>query len=107
MEYLSMIKLICKKVEFYSRNDESAFFEWIAKIRVIKKWEGVGDEIHLYVPKTIVSKTSLRDLMALFFRYKINMRQLQQLVNDKNRDFFMNTKKYWYKRIFGNIEVPL
>lgn len=39
-----MIKLVCKRVIFYSQNDESAFFEGIAKIRGIKKWEGIGDE---------------------------------------------------------------
>jgi hypothetical protein len=102
-----MIKLICKKVKFYSQNDESAFFEWIAKIRVIKKWEGVGDEIHIYLQKTIVSKTAIRDLTALLYRYKIDMSQLQQIVNDKNITFFKDPKKYWYTKIFGKMKYSI
>lgn len=102
-----MIKLICKSVTFYSRNDESAFFEWIAKIKGIKRCEGVGNEIHIYLLKTNISRTCIRDLTALFYRYKINMRQLQQLVNDKNRSYFVDKKMYWYKKVFGDIENPM
>jgi hypothetical protein len=100
-----LIKLICKRVMFYSQNDESVFFEWISKIRVIKKWEGVGDEIHLFLARSNVSNVGLRDLTALFRRYKINMHQLQPLVNDKNRQSYMDKNKYWYKKVFGNPEI--
>lgn len=85
-----MIKLICKKVIFFSQNDESAFFEWISKIKGIKKWEGVGDEIQLYLPKSAVSNRCLRDLNALFRRYDIDQLQLQPLISDKNRQRFIN-----------------
>jgi hypothetical protein len=97
-----MIKLICKRVRFYSINDELSFDDWISRINGIKKWEGVGDEIHLYLPRKTVSMTCLRDLTALFYRYKIDMKQLRQFVNDKNRQWYMNEKKYWYKKVFGD-----
>jgi hypothetical protein len=94
-------KLICKRVIFYSRNDESAFIDWLSGIRGIKKWEGVRDEIHVYVPKSTISNTCLRELTALFFRYKIDMRQLQQFVNDNNRQWYARETAYWHRGVFG------
>jgi hypothetical protein len=85
-----MTKLVCKRVTFYSQNDEDAFFEWISKIRGIKRWEGVGDEIHLYLPKSTTSNKCLRELMSLFSRYNVDRRQLQPLLNDKNRQLYMD-----------------
>ncbi len=35
-----MPKLICKQVMFYSENDELMFFEWISRIKGIKRWTG-------------------------------------------------------------------
>jgi len=100
-----MPKLICKQVMFYSENDELIFFEWISRIKGIKRWQGVSDEIHLFLPKSTVSATCLKDLTALFFRYKINMRQLQQFVNTKNKQWYMDKNKYWYEEVFGNPKI--
>ena len=84
-----MTKLVCKRVMFYSQNDEDAFFEWISKIKGIKRWEGVGDEIHLYFPKSATSNKCLRELMSLFYRYNVDRRQLLPLINDKNRQSYV------------------
>jgi hypothetical protein len=101
-----MIKLICKRVSFYSLNDELAFDEWINKIKCIKKFEGIGDEMHLYVHKSYISQTCLREILSLFYRYHIEMRQLQQLATSKNREWFENKHKYWYKSVFGEVKKP-
>ncbi len=79
-----MVKLICKKVLFYSSGDEDIFFEWISKIKSIKKFEGVGDELHLYLRSSRISDKGLRELSALFHRYSIDTKQLQQFINEKN-----------------------
>lgn len=93
-------KLICKKTKYFSQNDEAAFFEWIAKIKCVKKLNGVGDELHLYIPKKTVSDSCLRELLALFYRYKVNMKQLRIFLNDDNREWFMKETKYWYRGVF-------
>jgi hypothetical protein len=95
-----MIKLICKRVTFYSPNDEGAFFEWISKIRGIKKWEGVRDEIHIYLPKSTISNKCLRELMSLFYRYNVDRRQLQPLLNDKNRQWYVNDKPSGHHNVY-------
>jgi hypothetical protein len=73
---LRMVKLICRKVVFNSEGDELSYFEWISRIRAVSRWEGVGDEIHLYLPRAAIPQKSLRELVALFYRYNIDMRQL-------------------------------
>ena len=83
-----MVKLICKRVKFYSHGDEDVFFAWISKIKVIKKYEGVGDELHLYVASSKISDKGLREISALFYRYNINMEQLQQFINEKNSQWY-------------------
>jgi len=97
-----MQTLICKQVEFYSPNDETAFFEWLKKIRCIQEVAGISDEIHLKIPSKQVSDKCLRDLIAVFKRYQIDMKQLAQFLDDSNKTWFQaNTKTFWYKKVFG------
>jgi hypothetical protein len=66
-------------VLFYSQADESAFFHFANSINAVKRVEGVGDSILLQVSSR-PSQKSLRDLSALFQRYRIsNKAQLQAL----------------------------
>lgn len=97
------IILICKRTTFYSLKDEDAFFEWIKKIECIEKFEGVYDELHLYIACIDLHDDDLRDLIALFYRYRIKqMSQLKIFLNKKNQDwFYANKQTYWWKRIFG------
>ena len=98
------IVLICKKVTFYSLKDEDAFFEWIKKIDCIDEFTAAYDELYLHIACKDLHDHDLRDLLALFHRYKIrNMKQLGMFLNDENKKWFYGNKKaYWYKRIFGS-----
>jgi len=94
--------LKCKSVWYHSTIDEDLFFEWISKISSIIKFDGVGDELYLYFNTTRISDGDLRELLALFYRYKIDMKQLAVFLNKKNQSwFFENRKAYWYRRVFG------
>jgi hypothetical protein len=66
--------LDCKRVRFYSDADESAFFAFARSIKGVKSVEGVGASILLHVGAR-PSQQSLRDLDALFLRYRIRGRQ--------------------------------
>ena len=97
-----MPTLICKRVTFYSQNDETAFFEWLKRINCIGEIKGVGDELHLQILRKQISDANLRDLIAIFERYKIDMKQLAQFLNDKNKVWFKeNSKAFWLKKVFG------
>ena len=72
-----MPSLTCKRVLFYSQADESAFFHFANSIKAVRRVEGVADSILLHVSSR-PSQASIRDLSALFQRYRIsNQAQLQ------------------------------
>lgn len=97
-----MIRLDAKRVSFASPLDEEMFFSWIRSIKAVKRYYGDGIYIVLEVDERRVSEMALRELLALFDRYKISMRQLKQLETPKNRKWFKDRKNYWYKRVFGH-----
>ncbi|MDX5364803.1 MAG: hypothetical protein LPK88_00115, partial [Alphaproteobacteria bacterium] len=94
-------------VTFYSENDEAAFFEWLSRISCISKLTGEGYELRLQINRTRISDGNLRELIAVFTRYKIDMRQLAQFLTEKNRGWFKdNPDAYWHKKIFGRNISP-
>jgi hypothetical protein len=94
--------LVAERVVFCSDLDESAFFKWLENIKCVKGVGGVGDAIHITVVTKQVDECGLRELLALFKRYKISMGQLGAFDNPGFSDWFHNKKAYWYKQIFGN-----
>lgn len=94
--------LICKSVRFYSNKDEDAFFEWIKKIDCIDEISAAGKELYLHVCADDIHDYDLRDLLALFYRYKIDMKQLSRFLTEDNKKWFYDNKKvFWHKKVFG------
>ena len=94
--------LTCKKVKYYSRKDEDAFFEWIKKTTCIEKISAQYDELYLHVASIDLHEYDLRELPAIFCRYKIDMTQLSRFLNKSNEEwFFKNKRAYWHKKVFG------
>jgi len=76
-----MLTLTCKRVRFYSQADEAAFFHFVNSIKAVRRVEGVSDSILVHVSSR-PSQESVRDLVALFQRYRIsNKEQLQTLAD--------------------------
>jgi hypothetical protein len=88
---------------FYSSTDEDLFFEWIKRIPFIKDFKGVGKNLFLYFNSKKVKFHDLRELLALFYRYKINMTELAIFLNKQNKEWFYDNKHaYWHKKVFGS-----
>lgn len=96
-----MPEIRCKKVKFYSKGDEDTFFDWAHKIPAIKKVFGEVDEIVLSIGSTCIEDNSLRELIALFYRYKLPIEQLAIFKNTSNQEWFQNQNRFWYSDIFG------
>lgn len=96
----SMPKLECRRVVFYSEADEAGFFAALQSIRAIRQIEGIGDTIYLTVPGRL-SEESLRGLIGVLHRYKVEMRQLAQFENASNTEWLRHPKAYWRAGIFG------
>jgi hypothetical protein len=93
--------LECLRVTYCSQNDEKAFFEWVGRIRCVTSRSGAGDTLCLHVRQRRIPDGDLRDLLALFTRYRIGMKQLAQFESDGNRSWFTDPEKYWHTRVFG------
>jgi hypothetical protein len=94
-------ELIITGPRFFSRGDEKAFFDWLQCISCVERVE--GDLRHLRVTlKKKPSNPELREMIALLYRYRINMRPLAALKNDHNAAWFdADSSNFWHVRVFG------
>lgn len=95
-----MIELECKNVVFYSPQDESAFFVWSQAIPAVSGVVGRHRSIILTVKSKRIPDSSLRELLALFHRYRISLRQLAQFRNTTNQAWFASPASYWFRSVF-------
>lgn len=91
-----MIKIDTSPVRYYSQLDEKSFFEWAMEIPCVKSIEGG----FLHISSKRLSEPNLRDLLAIMYRYKMPMGQLQLFCNSTNEHWFKSEKAYWYKSVF-------
>ncbi len=95
------LQLKATLVTFLSEGDEVAFFEWINKIQAVRKCQGIGDTIFIDVDNSSVDAHVVREFLALFFRYGIDMQQLRCFDTPEYAHWFRATEKYWHGRVFG------
>ncbi|MGA9530666.1 MAG: hypothetical protein WBQ73_02135 [Candidatus Babeliales bacterium] len=101
MNYKNDNVLVCKKVKFYCHKDEDAFFNWIKKIECIDQTSAAGDELFLHVASQELHDQDLRDLIGLFYRYNIDMKQLARFLTNENKTWFYDNKKaFWHQKVF-------
>jgi hypothetical protein len=97
----TIVEIEAVGVRFFSPSDESAFFEWLDKLQFVEKYEGRGRTLYISVNSSIVDEDGLRELLALFRRYGVGMRQLVMFDRDDFAHWFRNKQAYWYNDIFG------
>lgn len=88
--------ITCKRIKYFSKLDEDMFFAWIKSISCIEKFEAAHDELYLDLVDKELSYDDMKNLMALLYRYKINMQQLQPFITENNK----TAMKGWEKQIF-------
>ena len=93
--------LTCKRVHYGSQGDETAFFDWIKRISCVTQFEGSGDILYLHVSRNRISDANLRELLALFSRYHVPMKQLAQFETTRNRIWFTRPGTYWFARVWA------
>ena len=95
------IELRASEVRFYSVGDESAFFGWLRSLPCVERFEGRGRVLHLWINARRVDEDALRELLALFHRYGVDLTQLAVLDRDEFADWFRREDAYWHEAIFG------
>lgn len=102
MKKQDIVKLEMSPVgPWYSTLDETAFFEWLDKLNCVKKYEGRGSILTIEVLSSELTQQELLELIAIFYRYKVDVKQLAIFDREEFSDWFRYKKAYWYKRIFG------
>jgi hypothetical protein len=83
---------------FFSVEDEDYFFKWIYSLAAFKDMKGAGRELRLTLKSSRLSKKDQRKLLAVFFRYNIDMRVLRTLLEPAEQ---WPSKAFWFKTVFG------
>ena len=96
MSKKSIVTLRARSVRFLSRHDEAAFFHWLRAIEEFASVRGDGDAIVIDVEKDKIGADALRELIALFHRYDIEMRQLRAFETRSNKSWLANERAYWH-----------
>jgi hypothetical protein len=47
--------------------------------------EGFGEELYIDVDRSKLTEMDLREMLALFYRYNIDMKQLELFLSDENK----------------------
>jgi hypothetical protein len=98
-----MTTLIATEVLYFSRGDEDSFFAWLKRIGCVREVRGIGYELLIDVDEGSLSDGDLRELLALFHRYRVDMKQLRQLATDANAHWFRDdSEMYWHGAVFGS-----
>lgn len=93
------VRLSCGGTRFGSCLDEKHLFTWAEELSCFERW----DSDTMVLRTGDISEEELRELLALFWRYRIPMRQLAQFETDSNRHWFSSPTTYWYGQVFeGN-----
>ncbi len=79
-----MIRIDTSPVRYWSYLDEKSFFEWAQQIPCVTSVAGG----FLHVRSKRISEANLRDLIAIMYRYKLPMQQLEQFCNEGNEHWF-------------------
>lgn len=85
---------------YFSQNDETAMFEWLGRMAVLRDVTGEGHDLIIRL-KRAPTDNQLRDLLALFFRYQMDMRPLAILRTTRNEGWFADQGGYWFDAVFG------
>jgi hypothetical protein len=96
-----MPQLIAPGPTFYSQTDEASFFARLESIPGVVRVVGEHRSLIVTLRSAGLSKSALRELLALYFRYNLPMKALARFETLQNALWFCEPKMFWYKKVFG------
>jgi hypothetical protein len=93
-----LTRLDCSNITFFSPLDERGLFDWARGIPGFVRWY----QDTLVMQPSPIPDESLRELLALFQRYRIPMQQLAQFRTGSNERWFLNPSAYWHEHVFNH-----
>ncbi len=97
----NVVELQADSVVFYSRQDEASFFAWLQQLPCVVEVAGKGRILHIQVDRQRVDDEALTELLALFYRYQVDMRQLRVFEERRFARWFRRREGYCHDAVFG------
>lgn len=98
------VEIRIKWPSLHSQRDEVALLNWLQSISGVCS-RSEGRYLVISARRKRLSDAALRDLLGLFYRYRLPMRQLAVFLTARNRTWFASPDKYWHKRVFSVTDV--
>lgn len=96
------VELQATEVMFFSQGDEAAFFGWLESLPFVERIEGRGRTLFIKIDSSAIDEDGLRELLALFRRYGVDMAQLIAFDREEFVEWFCCPEAYWYNNVFGS-----
>ncbi len=101
MRQPSRLNLVIRGPKYFSPGDEKAFFDWLQSLSCVAKVGGRLRDLYITL-KHVPNDTDLRELIALLFRYRMNMKSLAAFRTSRNAKWFANNPDaFWHAKVFG------
>lgn len=95
-------KLVCNDGNFKEYENKELFVRMMMRIPCVDEVDDFHPKMDVYVKNKKIPEQDLRDILSMFYHYKINMRQLKIFLNEENEKWFKKDKDtFWYKLVFG------
>ncbi len=94
-------KIVVGGPRFFSARDEDCFFSWLHSIVAVRAVRGAGTDLEITLAVRLLSQRDLREILALFYRYGIDMRSLRHFDSPRVATWFRDPKAYWHVEVFG------
>ena len=104
VEGRNVVELRADSVVFYSRQDEASLFARLQELPCVVDVAGMGRTLHIQVDRQRVDDEALRELLALFHRYEVDMRRLKVFDERRFARWFRRRQRYWHDAVFGQQE---
>jgi hypothetical protein len=85
---------------YYSQLDEDHFFGWLQSNPAVVQVSGQGLALHVTIRRPL-SKEDLRELIAVFVRYRVDCCSLRQFCDEHPDDYFREEGAYWHSLVYG------
>jgi hypothetical protein len=95
------LTLVANRIRYFHSSDEAMFFAWLDRMEFVSGYEGRGNGLHILLAQH-PSDDALRELIAFYQRYGIDMRQLATLKTPANANWFAVPTMYWYDAGFDS-----
>jgi hypothetical protein len=97
---LASVELIVQEGTYFSPGDEAAFYHRLETLRCVSSVKGAFEGLHIVLSKP-PSDAELRELIALLYRYDLDMTPLAVLRTKRNAAWFADNKEaFWHVRVF-------